>query len=62
MRAEHNNNMPLNLEKPINLEMHKNDSRRHSITDRDSGVCHLVSPSVSLCVVFMWLRGRLLNS
>ena len=38
-RTEHNNNMPLNLEKPINLEMRGADSRRHS--DRDSG---MVSP------------------
>ena len=38
-RMEHNNNMPLNLEKPINLEMRGADSRRHSITDRDAGKC-----------------------
>ena len=37
-RTEHNNNMPLNLEKPINLEMRGAESRRHSITDRDSGM------------------------
>ena len=35
-RMEHNNNMPLNLEKPINLEMRGVESRRHS--DRDSGM------------------------
>ena len=37
-RTEHSNNMPLNLEKPINLEMRRADSRRHSITNRDSGI------------------------
>ena len=42
-RTEHNNNMPLNLEKPINLEMRGAESRRHSITDRDSGMCHQLS-------------------
>ena len=42
-RTEHNNNMPLNLEKPINLEMRGPDSRRHSITDRDSGMGHQLS-------------------
>ena len=36
-RTEHNNNIPLNLEKPINLEMRGAESRRHS--DRDSGMC-----------------------
>ena len=40
-RTEHNNNMPLNLEKPINLEMRGAESRRHSITDRDSGMCNV---------------------
>ena len=40
-RTEHNNNMPLNLEKPINLEMRGAESRRHSITDRDSGICRV---------------------
>ena len=38
-RTEHNNNMPLNLEKPIYLEMRGADSRRHS--DRDSGMWHV---------------------
>ena len=39
-RTEHNNNMPLNLEKPINLEMRGAESRRHS--DRDSGICSFI--------------------
>ena len=41
-RTEHNNNMPLNLEKPINLEMRGAESRRHSITDKDSGICGML--------------------
>ena len=56
-QTEHNNNMPLNLEKPINLEMRGAESRRHS--DRDSGMCSFRGARTLWVGVLGFSRGKI---